>query len=90
MNKDQTKLMSTMAFVALILTAAIQVVVFVVGLFDESVNLGWLSFIANIMLTVVVIWVAWQFAKGLSKTWKIIFLIVAILAVLGSLGVTFF
>lgn len=82
--------MSAMSFVALILTALIQVVVFVVGLFDESVNLGWLSFIANIMLTLVVIWVAWQFARNLSKFWKIVFAVVAILAILGSLGVTFF
>lgn len=90
MSKDQTKLMSMLSFMALILTAAIQAVVFIVGLFDEQVNLGVLSFIANIMLTVVVIWVAWQYAKGLSKVWKIIFLIVAILALLGAVGVQFF
>lgn len=90
MNKDQTKLMSAMSFVALILTAVIHVTVFVVGLFDESINLDWLSFIANIMTTLVVVWVAWQFAKGLSKFWKIVFAVVAILAILASLGVTFF
>lgn len=90
MDKDQAKLMSLMSFVALILTAAIQATVFIIGLFDGTIELGWLSFIANIMLTVVVVWVAWQYAKGLSQAWKIIFLIVAILALLGSVGVTFF
>lgn len=90
MNKDQTKLMSMLSFIALILTAVIQAVVFIVGLFDENINLGPLSFIANIMLTVVVIWVAWQYAKGLSQFWKIVFLVVAILAILGAVGVTFF
>lgn len=89
MNKDQTRLMSLMSFVALILTAAIQATVFIIGLFDGTIELGWLSFIANIMLTVVVVWVAWQYAKGLSQTWKVIFLIVAIMAILSSVGVSF-
>lgn len=89
MNKDQGKLMSAMSFVALVLTAVAQLVVFIVGLFDKSIKLGWLSFIASIMLTLVVIWVGWQYAKGLSKFWKIVFLVVAILAVLASVGVTF-
>lgn len=88
--KDQGKLMSVMAYVALVLTAAIQLVVWLVGIFDETINLSVLSFIANIMLTLVVVWAAWQFAKDLDKVWKIIYIIVAVLAVLGSVGVSFF
>jgi cytochrome bd-type quinol oxidase subunit 2 len=90
MNKDQAKLMSIISFLALMLTAAIHLIVFIVGLFDGSINLGWLSFIANIMLTVVVIGVGWQYAKGLSKVWKIIFIVVSVLAILAAVGVTFY
>lgn len=88
--KDQGKLMSMLAFVALILTAAIQVVVFSVGLFDKNINLQWLSFIANIMLTAAVIWFAWQYVKDLSTFWKVVYIVVAVLAILGALGVTVF
>lgn len=88
--KDQGKLMSLLAFVALITTAVIQVIVFIVGLFDGNADLGVLVFIANILLTVVVVWVGWQYAKDKSNFWKILFAIVAILALLGAIGVQFF
>lgn len=86
--KDQGKLMSMLAFVALILTAVIQIVVFAVGLFDKNINLSWLSLIASIMLTAAVIWFAWQYVKGLSTFWKVVYIVVAVLAVLGAFGVT--
>lgn len=86
---DQGKLMSVLAFVALVATAVIQLTVFIVGLFDSTINLEWATFIANILLTVVVVWVGWQFAKDKSKFWKIVFAVVAVLALFGSVGVSF-
>lgn len=85
--KDTGKLMSMLAFLALIISALIWAVLFVLNILDNGANLGWLEVIANIFVTVVVVWMGWQYAKGLNKVWKIIYLVVAIIALFGSLGV---
>ena len=88
MKKDQTRLMSMLAFVALILSAIVLFALFIAGLVDKSFDPSIFQFISQLLLTVVVIWVGWQFANGLSTFWKVLFIVVAVVAILGSLGIT--
>ena len=91
--KDTGKLMSMLAFIVLIITAVVWAVLFIfailqnVGIVDGAVNLGWLRLISDILVVAVVVWFAWQYVKGMSTVWKVIFVIGAIIAVLGVFGV---
>ena len=67
MNKDQSKLASMLAFLALIVSAAVWTLQIILGFMNVNVNLGIFTTIANIILILVVIWLGWQYAKGLGK-----------------------
>ncbi len=88
MNKDQSKLASMLAFLALIVSAAVWTLQIILGFMDVNVNLGIFTTIANIILILVVIWLGWQYAKGLGKVWRIIFIVIAVIAILTAFGVS--
>ncbi len=89
MKKDQVKVISFFAFAALILSAFVLLALFIAGLLDANFNPQKYQFIAQLTLTVVVVWLGWAYAKGLNKFWRIVFIVVAILAILGALGISF-
>ncbi|MDD2260460.1 MAG: hypothetical protein WC123_08060 [Bacilli bacterium] len=88
MNKDQSKLASMLAFLALIVSAAVWTLQIILGFMNVNVNLGIFTTIANIILILVVIWLGWQYAKGLGKVWRIIFIVIAVIAILTAFGVS--
>lgn len=78
MAKSSNKgLVELLAFASLIISA----VCFILGIF--GIGSGMLNTIAYICLLIVVLWVAWNYACHLSKTWRIIYFIIAILAIVG-------
>ncbi len=89
MNKD-TKRVGLLAYISLVMSALISLVLLVLSWFDKTAELGKFQFVANLLLIVVVIWAAWQYAKTLKKFGKIVFIVVAVLAILTSVGVSFF
>jgi hypothetical protein len=88
MNKDQSKLASMLAFLALIVSAAVWTLQIILGFMNVNVNLGIFTTIANIILILVVIWLGWQYAKGLGKVWRIIFIVIAVIAILTAFGIS--
>lgn len=49
-----------------------------------GVGAGILSLIANICLIIAVVWSGWSFAKSLGKTWKIVYIVLAVIAVVAT------
>lgn len=83
--KDRTKLFSILAFLALIISGVLAVVLGLVDVFtDDTVNVKPFQLIASSLTTIVVVGVGWQFAKGLNMFWKITYLIVSLLALFGA------
>lgn len=92
--KDTGRLMSMLAFIVLIITAVVWAILFVIailaniGVIDgATLNLGWLRLVSDILVVGVVVWLAWQYVSGMSTVWKVIFIIGAVIAVLGVFGV---
>ena len=88
MNKNQNKLASMLAFLALVVSAIVWTLQIVLGLVGADVNLRIFTSIANIILILVVIWLGWQYAKGLGKFWRIVFIVIAIIAILTAFGIS--
>lgn len=42
------------------------------------------TLIASIALIIAVVWGGWGFAKTLSKTWRIVYIVLAVIAVVAS------
>lgn len=83
--KDKAKLISVLAFLSLIISGILAVVLGLVDVFtDETINVRPFQLIASSLTTLVVVWVGWQFAKGLNTFWKVFYLIISILAILGA------
>lgn len=76
-NFDSKEILGFGAFAALIVKAACLI------LAKVGVTLGIFAIIADIILSLVVLVVAWQFAKKCDKVWKIVYLVVALLIILG-------
>lgn len=88
MNKNQSRLASMLAFLALVVSAIVWTLQIVLGLVNTDVNLNIFTSIANIILVLVVIWLGWQYAKGLGKFWRIFFIVIAVIAILTSFGIS--
>ncbi len=89
MKKD-TKLIGLLAYASLIISALISLTLLILSWFDKGANLSSFQFVANLLLIIVVIWSAWQYAKNLKQFGKVVFIIVAVLAILTSVGISFF
>lgn len=89
MKKDN-KAMGLLAYLSLIISALISLTLVILSWVDKTVDLSGFQFVANLFLIIVVVWLAWQYAKTLKKFGKVVFLIVALLAILSSIGVSFF
>ncbi len=81
------------AFFALIISGILYIINLILNLFDTSTNLGILGQIASIFLVVSVILSGWQFKNttswGRKVGWTVVFWVFAILALVGSIGLTF-
>ena len=66
-----------LAFIALIVKAA----AYILGHF--GLGLGSLTFIADIILTGMALLIAWSFAKTCNKGWRIVYLVILILVIIG-------
>ncbi len=88
--KKEKKIFGLLAYASLVISALISLTLLVLGLFDKDANFSNFQFLANLLLIVVVVWAAWQYAKDLKKFGKVVFIIVAVLAILSSIGVSFF
>ncbi|HHT39654.1 MAG: hypothetical protein RBS76_03075 [Acholeplasmatales bacterium] len=89
MKKDN-KAMGLLAYLSLIISALISLTLVILSWVDKTVDLSGFQFVANLFLIIVVVWLAWQYAKTLKKFGKVVFLIVALLAILSAIGVSFF
>lgn len=89
MKKDN-KAMGLLAYLSLIISALISLTLVILSWVDKTVDLSVFQFVANLFLIIVVVWLAWQYAKTLKKFGKVVFLIVALLAILSAIGVSFF
>lgn len=76
-NKNTTSILGLFAFFAIIVKG----LAYILSYFNGS--LGILTFIADVIISVVALIVAWQFVKSCSKTWKLIYLVVLILLIVG-------
>lgn len=89
--KDKGRLISILAFLALIISGVLAVTLTLVDVFtDDTVNVRPFQLIASSLTTIVVVWVGWQFAKDLKVFWKVFYLIVSILALLGAVSTLIF
>ena len=70
-------ILGLLAFFAIIIKALAYVLSFFNG------NLGILTFIADIIISAVALIAAWSFAKSCSRFWKLVYLIVFILVIIG-------
>lgn len=77
-KESKVSIFGLFAFFAIIIKA----IDFILGYFFKG-NLGILSFIADIIVSVVALVVAWGFAKKCSKFWKLLYLIILILLIVG-------
>lgn len=75
-NLNSNEFLGFGAFAALIIKAACLILAYF------EVSLGIFATIADIVISVVVLVVAWQFAKKCSKVWKIVYLVIAALTIL--------
>jgi hypothetical protein len=71
------RLLGLLAFVSLLMSGICYV------LNKLNVGNGILPTIAYAFLLIVVLWTAWDFAKDLSAGWKIVYYILAVLAIGG-------
>lgn len=76
-NTGTSNILGFLAFLAIIIKS----VSFILSKLGG--NLGLISFIADVILTIVALIVAWGFTKKCSKKWKIIYLIILILVIVG-------
>lgn len=76
-RKNTTSVLGLLAFFAIIIKALAYLLTYING------NLGILTYIADIIISFVSLIVAWQFAKTCSKFWKLVYLIVLILVIIG-------
>ncbi len=84
--KDKSRLISILAFLALVISAIAAIVLNLVDLFtDDTVNVRPFLLVSHSLTTLVVVWVGWQYAKELSTFWKVFYLIVSIFALLGAI-----
>ncbi len=79
-NEKNVSVFGLFAFFAIIVKA----IDFILGYFFKG-NLGILSFVADIIISIVALVVAWGFAKKCSKFWKLLYLIILILLIIGFL-----
>ena len=89
MKKDN-KAMGLLAYLSLIISALISLTLVILSWVDKTVDLSGFQFVANLFLIIVVVWLAWQYAKTLKKFGKVIFLNDALLAFLSAIGASFF
>lgn len=76
-NNKNTKnsILGLLAFIAIIIKS----VGFILNKFGG--NLGIISYIGDIILTIVALIVAWGFAKNCSKFFKIVYIVILILVI---------
>lgn len=89
MNKE-TKTMAVLAYFSLLVSSIISLVLLVLSWMDKSADFSKFQFVANLVLIIVVVWLAWQYAKTLKTFGRTLFVIVAVLAILSAIGVSFF
>lgn len=84
--EGKTATMGFFAFVALIFNALAWLIGTVLGWFESTARIGsMLSYLASLILTVLVVYVAHGYAKRLTKTWRIIYWVIAIVSILSIL-----
>lgn len=57
----------------------INTIVYILGLLDIGGTI--LPLVSEILLMIVVLGTAWEYVRGLNKTWRLIYLIIAIVIV---------
>lgn len=86
------KTLGLIAFISIFLTALCWGLNFIFSLFDGSVSLGKigsvLSLISNVCSVVALLVAAYAWVKEQKTGWKIVFWIIAVLAILSILGVS--
>jgi hypothetical protein len=70
-------ILGLLAFASLLISAIVYLLDFL------SVNSGILPIISQGILIFVVLFLAWEYVKGLSNLWQIIFYVIAILVIIG-------
>ena len=66
MKKDN-KAMGLLAYLSLIISALISLTLVILSWVDKTVDLSGFQFVANLFLIIVVVWLAWQYAKTLKN-----------------------
>lgn len=49
-----------------------------------NIGAGVLTLISSICLIIAVVWSGWGFAKSLGKTWRIVYLVLAVIAIVAT------
>ena len=77
-NKNSnTNILGLLAFFAIIIKALAYLLTYFNG------NLGILTFAADIIISAVALIVAWKYAKNCKKFWRLVYLVVLILVIVG-------
>lgn len=84
--QGKTQTLGFFAYAALIFNAIALLLSMILGFFDTTKQIASvLSSLASIILTVLVLYIAYGYAKRLTKTWRIIYWILAIVSILSIL-----
>ena len=92
-KKGRTGSLGMVAFIAVILTAVAFILIGLEAAFHAwgwSISLGRIPgiirWVAEIMMTIVIIWASYDFAEHQSKFWRVVWWILAIIAILSVVG----
>ena len=92
-KKGKTGTLGLIAFIAVILVAIAYIFVGLEAMFNSwglSVSFGKipsiLQWLSSIMLTCIVVYLSYDFAMKQTKVWRVIWWIIAIIAILSVLG----
>ena len=89
----KTGALGMIAFIAVILTAVAFILVGLQAAFQAwnwNISLGRIPnivrWVAEIMMTIVIVWASYDFANHQSKFWRVVWWILAIIAILSVVG----
>ncbi len=82
-KKSTNNLLGLLSFVAVILAAVVGVINLFNNLFNTSIPTGIINIISTIFLYVVVLWCGWTYACRCKKFWRITYLVLVILVIVG-------
>lgn len=82
-KKSSNNLLGLLAFAAVILAAVVGVINLFNKIFTTSIPTGTINLISTIFLHVVVLWCGWTYACRCKKFWRITYLVLVILVIVG-------